>query len=99
MKFERAAVHTGKEIAAQPGKQNHNRADAKHKEANQKHSPVMKANFQQAVEAVTKPLECLLKALLKAYQGITAGGGLGVPLLSPQQVLRHGGDDSPRKEI
>src|SRR5260370_1500817 len=95
--LERAAVHAGKEIPAQPRNQNDHRADTKHEECNQKNKPVMETNLQQAAKAVTKLLEGYLKTLLQAHERIAAGSGF--LLFSLQQVLCHRWNDGPRKEI
>src|SRR6266850_1339347 len=60
--------------------------------------PVMEANLQQAAIAVTKPLESLFKTLLKSYERIAAWGAAFL-FVSPQQVLGHGWDDRPGKQV
>src|SRR5271168_746100 len=83
MKLERTAVNAGKEVAAQPGKQNRERAQAGREERDQESTPMMEANLQQAAIAVTKPFEGRLKAFLKPYKRIAAGG-ISFLLFSPQ---------------
>src|SRR5258706_7157617 len=96
VKFESTAVHTGKEVPAQPGNKNDQGAEAKHEKGNQENTPVMQTSFQQAAIAAVKSLEGCLKTLLKAYQRIAAGRVSGFLLFSPQQVLGHCRNDSPR---
>ena len=84
VQLESTAVHAGEEVPAEPGNQNHNRADTNREEDNQKNSTVMEASFQKAAKAVTKFLECLLKTLLKSNQRIAAGWISGVLFFAPQ---------------
>src|SRR5712664_240705 len=58
----------------------------------------MEANLQQAAIAVTKSLKGLFKTLLKSNERITAWGTCFV-FISSQQVLGHGGDDRPGKQV
>src|SRR6267378_6717482 len=99
VKLESTAVHTGKEVPAQPGNKNDQGAEAKHEKGNQENTLVIETSFQQAAIAAVKFLEGCLKPFLEAYQRIAAGGVSGFLLFSPQQVLCHGRNDGPRKEI
>src|SRR6266478_2749723 len=58
----------------------------------------MEANLQQTAIAVTKSLKGLFKTLLKSHERITAWGTCFV-FISSQQVLGHGGDDRPGKQV
>src|SRR5258708_21871063 len=98
MKFGSASVYAGKEVPAQPREQNCQRAKATREERNQENPPVMEARFQHAAKPDTKPLKSRLKTLLKPYQRVAAGG-ISLLFFSPQQVLCHGRNDRPRKEI
>src|SRR5712692_10364777 len=97
MKFESAAVHTGKEVAAQPRDQNREGAEAECKERDQESAPVMETNLQHAAIAPAESLEGCLKTLLKSYQRIAAG--VVSAFFSPQQILGHGRDDGPGEKI
>src|SRR6266478_3406299 len=99
MKFESAAVHTGKEVAAQPRDQNREGAEAECKERDQESAPVMETNLQHAAIAPAESLEGCLKTLLNSYQRISAGVMSGFRFLSTQKVLRHGRDDGPGEKI
>src|ERR1039458_3500540 len=99
MKLESTAVYAGKEVSTQPRNQNCQRSETSHEERNQERPPVMEADLQQAAIAATKSLEGCLKAFLKSHQRIAAGRIFGLLFLSPQQVLGHCRDDSPRQEI
>src|SRR5207302_10947502 len=56
------------------------------------------AYLQQAAIAVTKSLEGRFKTLLKSNKRVTAWDALFV-FISPQQVLGHGRNDGPRKQV
>src|SRR5229473_6372368 len=77
---------------------NRERAEAACEERNQESAPVVEANLQQVAIAVTKSLERLFKTLLKSNKRITAWGAC-LMFVSPQQVLGHGGDDGPGKQV
>src|SRR6266852_768125 len=77
---------------------NRERAEAACEERNQESAPVVEANLQQVAIAVTKSLEGLFKTLLKSNQRITAWGTC-LMFVSPQQVLGHGRDDGPGKQV
>src|SRR6266436_5488357 len=98
MQLERTAVNAWKEVAAQPRNQNRERAEAACKERNQESAPVVEANLQQVAIAVTKSLEGLFKTLLKSNKRITAWGTC-LMFVTPQQVLGHGRDDGPGKQV
>src|SRR5258706_15582585 len=85
VKFESTAVHTGKEVPAQPGNKNDQGAEAKHEKGNQENTPVMQTSFEQAAIAAVKSLEGCLKPLLEAYQRIAAGDACGFPLFFPEK--------------
>src|SRR5216683_5443487 len=78
--------------------QNRERAEAACEERNQESAPVVEANLQQVAIAVTKSRERLFKTLLKSNKRITAWGAC-LMFVSPQQVLGHGGDDGPGKQV
>src|SRR5256884_3647122 len=98
MQLERAAVDAGKEIPAEPRNQNRERAQAAREERNQESAAVAEANLQQAAIAVTKSLEGLFKTLLKSNERIAACGA-GFVFIFPQQILGHGGNDGPGKQV
>src|ERR1700676_1921502 len=98
MKLERAAVNAGEEVPAYPRNQKRERAKAAREESNQKSRPMLEANFQQAAIAAMEFLEGLFEALLKPYERIAAWRSRFV-FLSPQQVLGHGRNDRPGKQV
>ncbi len=67
VKFERAAVNTGKEVPAQPRNQNCQRTETTCKERNQESAPVVETSFQQTAIAPTESFESLLEVLLKPH--------------------------------
>src|SRR5713226_484152 len=77
---------------------NRERAEAACEERNQESAPVVEANLQQVAIAVTKSLEGLFKTLLKSNERITAWCTRFL-FISSQQVLGHGGDDRPGKQV
>src|SRR5260370_13430116 len=98
MQLERTAVNAWKEVAEKPRNENRERAEAACEERNQESAPVVEANLQEVEIAVTKSLEGLFKTLLKSNKRITAWGAC-LMFASPQQVLGHGGDDGPGKQV
>ena len=99
MKLKSAAVHTGEEVLAQPGKENYERAQTASEERNEEHAPMMQTKFKHPAIAFAEFLECFLKSLLESDQRITNSSALALSFLSTQQVLSHSRNDGPRKEI
>src|SRR5437868_11807276 len=91
MQLEGAGVNAGKEVPAQPWDQNCQRGKRTREEGDEESAPMMETDFQQATIALTESFEGFLETLLQAHQGIAAGS-ISSLLLSPQQVLGHGGD-------
>ena len=83
MKFEGASVHTGEEIAPQPGDQNGQRAEAAGEEHNQECTPMLEASLQQTPIALAEFFEGFLKTLLDSYEWIAAGSISWLLFFSP----------------
>src|ERR1700690_1803477 len=101
MQLELSAVHHGKEIAPQPGHEQHKRANAYDYEAPQERGPMMQATLQHLVITVAEFFEAQFKSDLHPYQRIAAGGiqVAGFLLMASQQILGHGRDKSPGQQV
>ena len=99
--LELPGVHRGKEVLAQPWRQQANRTHGKEQEEDEKDSRVVHAEGEQAQVAAAKALKAGFETALKADEWVSAGalpGGFGVVVLF-EQVLGHGGDQGAGEEV
>src|SRR6202035_3968338 len=94
VQFELASIYRGKEILAQPWKQQQHGSQAKAEKDQQKSALMMQTAFEPSVIAFAETLKSLFKPDLHRHQRISAlARGQILCFMSAQQIFRHGGHE------